>query len=116
MENPLIIAFGSQISGRNTSSSDFDFGVFTGKPISLDERVELSEHIAQKFDINEDKIDLVDLSTASPILKFEVAKKGRLISGDNFDFIRFKVLALKEYENTRKFRRFREKVMLKTHV
>jgi hypothetical protein len=58
----------------------------------------------------------VDLSNVSPILKMEVAKVGKLIEGEIFDFIRFKVRAMKEYQDTAKFRRIRENLILKTHV
>ncbi len=112
MKESLIIAFGSQISGRTRPDSDFDFGVLSPKPLSLSERTDIAEFLSNKFHINEDKIDLVDLSSASPILKFEVAKNGELVKGDNFDFIRFKVHAFKEYQDTAKFRRIREKVMM----
>ena len=116
MIKPIIIAFGSQVSGRRTASSDFDFGVFSEKLLSLSDRAHISESLAKKFTINEDAIDLVDLSSVSPMLKFEVAKKGKLIEGDAFDFIRFKVRAFKEYVDTAKFRRMRERVMLKDNV
>ncbi len=116
MIKPVIIAFGSQISGRTTAMSDFDFGVYSEKPLSLSDRTDMAEFLSKKLKINEDKIDLIDLSSASPLLKFEVAKKGRLIQGDTFNFIRFKVHAFKEYTDTAKFRRFREKHMLKNYV
>ena len=111
MTKPLIIAFGSQVSNRATEMSDFDFGILKEKPFSLSERTDLAYHISKKQNINEDKVDLVDLSTASPILKFEVAQTGKLIEGETFDFIRFKVRAMKEYQDTAKFRRIREQVM-----
>ncbi len=116
MEKPLIIAFGSQVTGRATALSDYDFGAFSGKPLSLEERSMLSEYLANKFKLNEDRVDLVDLSVASPILKFEVAKRGKLVEGSDFDFIRYKVHAFKEYQNTAKFRRMRERVMMQNHV
>jgi predicted nucleotidyltransferase len=116
MKKPLIIAFGSQVTGRATQMSDFDFGVFGEKALSLSERTDIAGFLAERFKINEDKIDLVDLRTASPILKFQVARTGRLIEGENFDFIRFKVRAFKEYQDTAKFRRVREQVMLQNHV
>lgn len=116
MKHTIIIAFGSQISGRAKPVSDFDFGVLYPKPLSLSERTNIAESLSKKFNINEDKIDLVDLSSASPILKFEVAKNGKLVEGDTFDFIRFKVRAFKEYQDTAKFRRIREQVMMKNHV
>ena len=116
MKKPLIIAFGSQISGKATHSSDFDFAVYSEKPVSLSDRTDIVEFISKKFKINEDKIDLIDLYSVSPLLKFEVAKKGKLIEGDEFDFIRFKVRAFKEYTDTAKFRRFREQHIMKNHV
>ncbi len=111
MTKPLIIAFGSRVKGRATDKSDHDFGVLNEKPLSLSDRVDIGEFIAKKLDINEDKIDLVDLRSASPLLKFEVARDGKLIDGDYVSFIRFKVRAFKEYVDTAKFRRLREKVM-----
>ncbi|HEY9583436.1 MAG TPA: nucleotidyltransferase domain-containing protein [Candidatus Paceibacterota bacterium] len=75
MTKTLIIAFGSQVSGRTRSGSDFDFAVYSDKPMSLSDHTEISYSLSEKFNINEDKIDLVDLQTASPLLKFEIAKK-----------------------------------------
>ncbi len=112
MKKTVIISFGSQVSGRITPGSDFDFGVLTDELISISIGVRFSELLSKKLKINEDKIDLVDLSVASPILKFEVAKNGKLIEGDVFDFIRFKVRAFKEYQDTAKFRRIRERVLM----
>ena len=116
MSMPLIIAFGSQINGRATGRSDFDFAVLKENSLSLSERTDLVEYISEKLNINEDRIDLVDLASASPLLKFEVARAGKLIEGETFDFIRFKVRAMKEYQNTAKFRRIRERVMAQSYV
>ena len=116
MVKNLIVAFGSQISGRSIEGSDFDFAVLADKPLSLSDRTDISEYLSGKCNINEDKIDLVDVSTASPILKFEIAKNGKLVDGEYSDFIRFKVRAFKEYVDTAKFRRMREKVMMKNHA
>jgi predicted nucleotidyltransferase len=116
MKTRLIIAFGSQVKGRATKMSDHDFGVLKDGPLTLDERTDITFYISKKMHTNEDQIDLVDLSTASPILKFEVARSGKLIEGEPFDFVRFKVRAMKEYQDTAKFRRLREKIMMKKHV
>lgn len=114
-QKTLIIAFGSQISGKTREGSDFDFAVLARKPLTLTGQVKLSAELSKRFRINEDKIDLVDLHKASPLLLHEVATKGRLIEGTNFDFIRFKVRAWKIYQDTAKFRRMGEK-MLKRYV
>ena len=116
MTKPLIIAFGSQVKGRTKEASDFDFGVILQKSLSLGDRADISGYLSKKLNINEDKIDIVDLSAASPILKFEVAKNGKLVDGDYFGFIRFKVRAFKEYVDTAKFRRVREAMMIKKYA
>ena len=101
----LIIAFGSQISGKMRADSDFDVAVLAPKPLTLTDRTKLCGYLAKKFNLNEDKIDLTDLRTASPLLLYEVAKNGKLMQGNNFNFIRFKVRAWKIYQDTAKFRR-----------
>jgi predicted nucleotidyltransferase len=109
----LIISFGSQVSGRANALSDFDFAVLEEKPLSLSKMTQISHYLAKKLKINEEKMDLVDLSTASPLLLYEVAQKGKLVEGNDFDFIRFKVRAWKIYLDTAKFRRLGEKAVKK---
>ncbi len=116
MKTPLIMAFGSRVNGKSTDKSDFDFGVLKMSPLSLADRTDIAGKLSDKLKINEDKIDLVDLSTASPLLKFEVARNGKLIEGNYTDFIRFKVHAMKEYVDTAKFRRLREKIMMEKYA
>ncbi|MEN9524582.1 MAG: hypothetical protein RL536_651 [Candidatus Parcubacteria bacterium] len=116
IKKPLLIAFGSQVSGRATPASDFDFGVYLGHPLSLDDRAFFSESLANRFQINEDKIDLIDLFSVSPLLKFEAARGGKLVEGDPSDFTRFKVRSFREYQDTAKFRRLRERSIMKSHV
>lgn len=110
------MAFGSRVNGRAKDGSDYDFGVLKEKSLSLSDRVDIGEFIAKKLGINEDGIDLVDLSSASPLLKFEVARNGKLVDGNYADFIRFKVRAFKEYVDTAKFRRLREKIMTEKYA
>lgn len=114
-KNRLIISFGSQITGRVNANSDFDFAVLEDKPLTLSKITTISHHLAKKLKINDDKIDIVDLNNASPLLCYEVAQKGKLVEGNDFDFIRFKVRAWKTYLDTAKFRRIDEQ-MIKNYV
>lgn len=104
----LIILFGSRAKGQVGKMSDVDIAVLGDSPLNLSENVELSQRIAKKLKVSEDLIDVVDLSTASPLLQFEVTKYGKLIEGSESDFVRFKILAWKRYQDTSKFRRMRE--------
>ncbi len=104
----LIILFGSQATGNAGKTSDTDIAVLGDRPLTLDERSELEEKYANRFSVSEEMIDLVDLSIAPPILRYQVAQSGKLLHGSEEDFIRFKVLAWKQYLNTEKFRRYRQ--------
>ena len=104
----LIILFGSQSKGHAGVASDFDIGVVADKPLDLKEKNRLSEEIAKEFSYPEDKIDLVDLNEASPLLQMEAAKSGKLLKGRETDFFKYKLLAWKRYQHTAKFRKMRQ--------
>ena len=111
----LAILFGSQISEKASANSDTDIAVLSDHHLSLEEKIELKERLSSELNISEEKMDLVDLWSAPPLLQYQVAQNGRLIKGEAADFIRFKILAWKRYQNTAKFRRIREKVLNKIY-
>ncbi len=111
MKTNLIILFGSQISGNTRPTSDIDVAVLADHPLSIKDKEEVSEQIAKDMHISSDLIDLVDLNTASPLLQHSIAQTGRLLSGTEYDFLRFKVLAWKRYQDTAKFRLRRAEVL-----
>ena len=116
MNTNLIILFGSQISGHTNTQSDFDVAILTDHILSLDEKLELSDQLAKQMNVSSDLIDIVDLNVASPLLQYSISKTGRLISGNKDDFLRFKVLAWKRYQDTAKFRQQREKALYNSNL
>ena len=111
----LIILFGSQARATAGAISDFDVAVVGNQALTLEEKTEIKTALAKKMNALEDKIDLVDLWDASPLLRYEVAQTGKLLEGDEFDFLRFKVLAWKQYQDTAKLRRQREQALAKQY-
>lgn|SRR3989338_7898650 len=111
----LAILFGSKARGTAGRSSDTDVAVLVDHPLALHEKNKLGEYIARKLGIPEEKIDLIDLYDAPPLLAHEVGETGKLIEGTRFDFNRFRIRAWKHYLDTAKFRRAREK-SLKQYV
>ena len=107
IDTKLVILFGSSATGTAGSHSDADVAVLADHILSLRELGEISHDIAEELHVSEDKIDIVDLSRASPLLQYEIATQGKLLHGDNADFVRFKVLAWKRYMDTAKLRRIR---------
>ena len=107
MERPpfLLILFGSRAKGTARADSDWDVGVLGDHCLTFDEWSTAVDEAARLLGVNEDKIDLVDLWNASPLLQHFVGKEGRLLAGDSFTFMRFKVLAWKRYLDTAKLRR-----------
>lgn len=103
----LLILFGSRATGHARPGSDWDVAVVADHSLTFDERGTAVEEAARILDVNEDHIDLADMWSASPLLQQFVAKEGKLLQGDPFLFIRFKVLAWKRYMDTAKFRRLR---------
>ena len=103
-----MVLFGSQAKGHATERSDYDVAYQAGSPLMLAEAVELASAVAAFLEVSEDKIDLVNVDAGSPLFQFEVATHGRLLCGQQRDFIKFQLLAWKRYQHTAKFRRFRE--------
>lgn len=107
----LIILFGSKARDRAGKISDTDIAALAGHRLTSKEKIKLIEWAAKELNVFEDKVDVVDISKAPPLLQRSIAENGKLLYGGRDDFIRFKVLAWKRYQNTAKFRRIREKVL-----
>jgi len=108
MQSPiLVILFGSHAKETSHAQSDIDLAILTHHQLTLAERSDITAQYAHKLHVNEDLVYVVDLITASPLLKYEVAQHGKLIEGDAYDFVRFKVHAWKQYLDTAKLCRAR---------
>ena len=91
----MILLFGSQVSGKTSKESDFDIAYLSKKELSGKEEIELNCDLMDVF--KSDKIDLTNLKNANPFLNYEIAKKCRLILGDEKKFSEFKIMAFKKY-------------------
>lgn len=116
MKSPkLVILFGSQARETSGKNSDTDVAVLADRPLSLAEKEVVGEHIAKRLGISDEKVDVVDLWDAPPLLARQIGETGRLLEGSQFDFNRFKIRAWKQYLDTAKFRQAREQ-SLKNYV
>ena len=73
----LVILFGSRASGEATERSDYDIGLFAGHLLSEEEIIELQGIFSRLFQT--DRVDLVDLKKAPPLLKVQVFKNFRVL-------------------------------------
>lgn len=68
-----VYLFGSRASGTSHSESDYDFAVLADAVIGSVESVELAEDLAAQLGGD---VDLVDLATASTVLRSQVVGNG----------------------------------------
>lgn len=111
----LIVLFGSRARGHARPGSDYDVLYVALAPLTPKEWGDLLTASAELTGANEDKIDLIDANEASPLLAFEAARTGRAIYGSRRTFVDFVLRAWKQYQNTAKFRRFRERALAQHH-
>lgn len=85
---PVVFAylFGSYVKGRIRSQSDIDIAVFFDRKIKKQERDvlkgEIREDLSQELK-KYDKIDIVVLNVAPPLLEKEVVYNGKLIYSED---------------------------------
>lgn len=102
----LLLSFGSFGTERFTPESDIDLAYQAKRALSPDEELRLLRDLI--FTFHRDRIDLVDLSKASPLLMFEVATNGKVLYEEKDGFLRFKLKASARYADTQKLRRLRQ--------
>lgn len=96
----LVILFGSAASGKTHRGSDIDIAFLFEKSVDI---LELTNTVIRL--LHNDNVDVIDLRRASPLLKFSVVKKGKLLFEKNpGKFNEFCSLAFRMYVDTQKLR------------
>ena len=98
----VVIVFGSYADGSASESSDLDIAILTNRPIDPVSRWDLQNELAQLVGMD---VDLVDLRTASTVLKMQIADKGRLIWGGEDSFEKFAVNTMTMYQHLQQERK-----------
>lgn len=79
-----LVLFGSRARGDAAGGSDWDFGYLAR------DRFDAAAFLGTLvFTLETDRVDLVDLVTASGLLRYRAARDGRLVWGDEGAFQRF---------------------------
>ena len=103
----LVVLFGSVARGRATPRSDVDLGVLADGACDLD-----ALYVSLAPVLKSDRLDLVDLRRAGPILAFAVARDGApLFEGEPGTWRQFQSLAQRRYADTAKLRRAQERAL-----
>jgi uncharacterized protein len=103
----LVLLFGSQASGEVHTESDIDLGFLYDEPVDL---LDLTNIIIQL--LHRDRVDVVDLQRAGPLLCFSAARQGILLyERSPGQFHSFYSLSFRRYIDTKKLRDARTKVI-----
>ena len=100
----LAYLFGSTARGTTGPLSDVDVAVrfLPGGGRRLDERLKLQDALCRH--LGSDRVDLVDLDDASPVLRYNVIRDGVLLKGDKDVRVPFEVRTMAEYFDTHALR------------
>jgi len=110
--------FGSRASGHERPDSDFDIAIYPSDRFikNYDELAKLS--LLSKLELNlekalgTEKIDLIDLSNATPLLRFKVIKSGVLIfEKDKLERVSKITRWISEYLDIQPFLEYRNKIV-----
>jgi len=98
----LAVQFGSTIRDRATALSDVDIGVwFTSDGDFQNRALALTNDIMQT--LHENRVDIVALNHASPLLRWEVARTGRVLyEAAHATFHQFQLDAFKRHEDAQR--------------
>ena len=103
----LVLLFGSALTGNMHKGSDIDLAFLYDKPIDV---VTLTNRVTTLLHC--DTVDVVDLRSANPLLRFSVAEKGRILYEKSHGvFNQFCSLAFRMYVDSRKLRDGQAKVI-----
>lgn len=107
----LLLTFGSYNTERFNEHSDIDIGFISNSPMDESEKMELLRDLIYYF--GRDNIDLVDLSTGTPLLLYEVACNSQVLYEHNDSYLRFKIKAGARYADTKHIRDMRRQYLNK---
>jgi len=107
----IIFLFGSVLSDSFREDSDIDIGIYF-ESIRYDKN-SVCDTIIDFF--KTERIDVAFLNEASPLLLYQVIKKGKPMACKNYTaMVEFRLRSLKKYWETEKFRKNKEYLLRKS--
>ena len=79
----LVLVFGSVAQGRQRADSDLDIAVAADHPLTVAEKIDLTQALAEKTGR---PIDLIDLATVTEPLLGQIVQHGRRLLGSDTRF------------------------------
>ena len=93
----LLVLFGSQATGLTHKESDVDVAYYSHEKLDFNQEILLDTDLTGIF--RNDKVSLINLKTASPLIAKEIVSKGVVLhTDDNFLFSQLYARVLRMYE------------------
>ena len=108
----LLFTFGSFGTERFDHNSDIDVGYIAKNTLNLKEEINLLTDLV--FYFKQDRIDLVNMNKATPLLLFEAVNKAKVLYEKDDSFLRFKIKAFARYAETKFLRVMRRDFLEKS--
>jgi len=103
----LVLLFGSVALGKECQESDIDLGFLFDKPIDI---LGLTNRVIRL--LRTDRVDVIDLSRASPLLKYSAIRQGKVLFEQTPGLFNiFQSLTFRIYIDTKKLRDAQEKAI-----
>ncbi|KXS37288.1 MULTISPECIES: nucleotidyltransferase domain-containing protein [unclassified Candidatus Frackibacter] len=98
-----IVQFGSTVNGYPTENSDIDIGlILDGEMrINSDNYLKLIYLVKKILDFPEDKMDISIIYEKDMLLAYEAIVKGKLLLGNEDEFIEYQTYIMKKYNDWR---------------
>lgn len=112
----VVYLFGSKRSGKTHKESDVDIAVLfrDGYAPDIDMMLEMQDNLTSLLSR---ETDIVVLNTASPIIRMQVLRKGKiLLKRDQRAYSRFFVHTINEYDDLKRVRSVIEKKIMRGSV
>lgn len=93
-ELQAVYLFGSQASGQATVDSDVDLAVLLPTEEPADRLWALSSQLAERL---QREVDLIDLRSASTVMRYQIVQQGQRLWGRDSDVDEFELATLSEY-------------------
>jgi predicted nucleotidyltransferase len=105
-----LILFGSQAKGEERKESDIDVGVLFEREIPARDELQFFYDLINLF--GTDRVDLVNLNRAGPVLQKEVALYGEpLFEREKGLFDEYLIRALNKYQDTKDIRKLEKELL-----
>lgn len=106
----LLVLFGSRATNTHHEKSDFDIAYIKKGELLFSDRLQLIISLEDFF--KTERVDLVNLSTANILFRYEIMQSGKLLYGDESLYASCKRLAFRDFLDSRSLLRL-ESLLIK---